>query len=237
MQPVIPFVLPESEKQAIALQMQLAQQVIATNKPMTANSVDIIAGVDVAYCNDSDVLFAAVVLLDAHSLNVIETVTTQAKAQFPYIPGLFSFRELPALIDAFTLLKHRPDLVVCDGQGLAHPRRCGLASHLGLLYDIPTIGCGKTRLMGEHDTVNNARGERSLLMDNNEAIGAALRTQVDIKPVYVSVGHKISLEQACDFLLKLTPKYRLPQTTRLADQAVNRARKAYLNEQNLNHHP
>ncbi|WP_298772863.1 deoxyribonuclease V [uncultured Shewanella sp.] len=254
MQPVIPFTLPSSEEQAIALQNQLAHKIIKTDHPSShddacdinasnidscdnTNSIDIIAGVDVAYCNDSDVLFAAVVLLDAQTLAVIETVTTQAKAQFPYIPGLFSFRELPALIEAFALLKHTPDLVICDGQGIAHPRRFGLASHLGLLFDIPTIGCGKTRLLGEHDTVNITRGERSLLMDNNEVIGAALRTQTNIKPLYISIGHKISLESACEFLLKLTPKYRLPQTTRLADQAVNRARKAYLSQQGLNNTP
>ena len=118
--------------------------------------------------------------------------------------------------------QNKPDLIVCDGQGYAHPRRFGLACHLGVLFDVPTIGCGKTRLLGEADTPGKERGEITPLIDNNEIIGNVLRTQADVNPIYVSIGHRITLATACEWVLKLSPKYRLPETTRMADQLVRK---------------
>jgi len=144
-----------SENEAIQLQQKLAAQVIKHDQ---VGDVKLIAGVDVAYAKENDKLVAAVVILDANTLELIETVTTEDIAQFPYISGLFSFRELPSLIKVFSKLKQTPDLVVCDGQGYAHPRRFGLACHLGLIFDIPTIGCGKTQLLGIHKKLEEKRG-------------------------------------------------------------------------------
>ncbi len=217
MQPVIKHAWQISEVEALQLQQELAAKVVSTDQ---FDDIKLVAGVDVAYAKEGDKLVAAVVILDANSLDVVETVTAEDKAQFPYIPGLFSFRELPPLIKAFAKLQNRPDLVVCDGQGYAHPRRFGLACHLGVIFDVPTIGCGKTRLLGEHQEPDITRGAVAPLIDNNEVIGNVLRTQTDINPIYVSIGHRISLSTACEWVLKLAPKYRLPQTTRMADQAV-----------------
>ncbi|MDW6002327.1 deoxyribonuclease V [Vibrio mangrovi] len=206
-----------NEAEALKLQQALSAKVIKVDR---FNHIELIAGTDVAYQKESNKLVAAVVVLDANTLDIVETVIVEDTEQFPYIPGLFSFRELPPLVKAFAQLKNTPDLVVCDGQGYAHPRRFGLACHLGVIFNIPTIGCGKTRLLGEHEEPHEKRGAMAPLMDNNEIIGNVLRTQDGINPVYISVGHRISLETACDWILKLSPKYRLPETTRQADQLV-----------------
>lgn len=206
-----------TESEAILLQQELAANVTKVDQ---LNEVHLVAGVDVAYEKHSDKLVAAVVILDASTLDLIETVTAEDRAQFPYIPGLFSFRELPPLIKAFAKLNHSPDLIVCDGQGYAHPRRFGLACHLGVIFDIPTIGCGKTRLLGEHKEPDTGRGAIAPLYDNGEVIGNLLRTQNGVNPIYVSIGHRISLETACNWILKLSPRYRLPETIRQADHTV-----------------
>ncbi|MGD8910906.1 MAG: deoxyribonuclease V [Chromatiales bacterium] len=208
-----------TEPEAILLQRELATKVIKADQ---LNEVHLVAGVDAAYEKNGDKLVTAVVILDANTLDVIETVTAEDRAQFPYIPGLFSFRELPPLIKAFAKLKHSPDLIVCDGQGYAHPRRFGLACHLGVIFDMPTIGCGKTRLLGEHKEPDTERGAVAPLYDNSEVIGNVLRTQSGVNPIYVSIGHRISLATACNWILKLSPKYRLPESTRQADQAVRK---------------
>tara|TARA_B100000745_G_scaffold299691_1_gene251115 strand:+ start:529 stop:1209 length:681 start_codon:yes stop_codon:yes gene_type:complete len=223
MKPVIEHSWNLTEKEAIALQQQLAAKVVSFDD---FDHVKLVAGVDVAYQKHGDKLVAAVVVLDAETLDVIETSIAEAQVQFPYIPGLFSFRELPPLINAFDQLQHKPNLVVCDGQGLAHPRRFGLACHLGVIFNIPSIGCGKTRLLGKHEEPVKERGGIAPLMDNNEVIGAAVRTQTNIKPIYVSIGHKISLNSACHWITRLSPAFRLPETTRQADQQVNRICKA-----------
>ncbi|MEJ2407574.1 MAG: deoxyribonuclease V [Candidatus Thiodiazotropha sp.] len=210
-----PWNLTESE--AMLLQQQLATKVITKDQ---LNEVKWVAGVDVAYAKSSESTVAAVVILDAKTLQVIESVSVVDQVQFPYIPGLFSFRELPPLIKAFAQLNHSPDLVVCDGQGYAHPRRFGLACHLGVLFDLPTIGCGKTKLLGEHRQPDNERGAHVPLCNNSEVIGSVLRTQSGINPIYISIGHRISLATARQWILKLAPKYRLPETTRKADQLV-----------------
>ena len=188
-----------------------------------------IAGADIAYTLDDEKLIAGIAVLDAQTLTIVEEVTVEAAPTFPYIPGLFSFREMPALEAAFAQLTIRPQLIVFDGQGRAHPRRFGLACHFGLLHDIPTIGCGKTRLHGDYKLPEPQRGRYSQLTDNEEVIGNVLRTQDDVKPVFVSIGHRVSLPKARQIILHLSPKYRLPETTRAADQLVNRKRKE-LNE-------
>ncbi|WP_438497538.1 deoxyribonuclease V [Paenibacillus sp. IHBB 3054] len=209
-----------TETEAIILQQKLSLKVIKEDQ---FAEIRYIAGVDVAYSEQRDLLIAAVVILEANSLNIVESVVVEDSVQFPYIPGLFSFRELPPLVKAFKQIKTSPQLVVCDGQGIAHPRRFGLASHLGVLFDIPTIGCGKTRLLGEYEEPNLARGSISPLQDQGEIIGNVLRTQNNVKPIFVSTGHRISLDTACEWVLHLSPDYRLPETTRQSDQLVKKA--------------
>ncbi|ASA58209.1 deoxyribonuclease V [Vibrio gazogenes] len=225
MEPVIHHNWALSEMEALDIQKELAQKVITHD---SFNKIGLVAGVDVAYQKSSHKLVAAAVILDADTLDVVEKVAEEDIEQFPYIPGLFSFREIPPLVKVFKKLQHKPDLIVCDGQGYAHPRRFGLACHLGVIFDIPTIGCGKTRLIGTYDEPNTIRGEVSPLFNENEIIGSVLRTQNNVNPIYVSIGHRISLETACGWILKLAPKYRLPETTRLADQLVNQYMKEIL---------
>ncbi|MGX1828612.1 deoxyribonuclease V [Paenibacillus taichungensis] len=206
-----------SEKEAIVLQYSLAEKVIKQDE---FTEVNYVAGVDVAYSKRSDSLIAAVVILDVNSLKPVESVVIEDKVRFPYVPGLFSFRELPPIVKAFKRIKIKPDLIVCDGQGIAHPRRFGLACHLGVLLDTPTIGCGKTRLIGTFVEPESQRGSYSPLIDNSEVIGKVLRTQNNVNPIFVSIGHRISLETSCNWILALSPKYRLPETTRQADHLV-----------------
>ncbi|OWA33320.1 endonuclease V [Saccharibacillus sp. O16] len=220
MQPVFQHPWTLSEEEAITLQKELAARVRLTD-PESLH-IRYAAGVDVAYDTDDDRLVAAVVILDAHSLEVVETASAVGRPSFPYIPGLFSFREIPPVLQAFEKLEIVPDLIVCDGQGIAHPRRFGLASHLGMLLDTPSIGCGKTRLIGEYEEPASIRGSSSQLIDQGEVVGHVLRTQDQVKPVFVSPGHLVSLETACAWVLKLAPRYRLPETTRQADQQVRR---------------
>ncbi|WP_329107555.1 deoxyribonuclease V [Micromonospora sp. NBC_01699] len=177
-----------------------------------------VAGLDVAYAEDGDRLAAAVTVLDARTLTVVETAVTVGRAAFPYVPGLFAFRELPALLDALGRLAVTPDLLICDGHGLAHPRRFGLACHLGVLTGLPAIGVGKTPLVGAWDPPAQQRGAWSPLVDGGEVVGRVLRTRDGIKPVFVSVGHRMGLANACARVLDLTPRYRLPETTRQADR-------------------
>jgi len=182
--------------------------------------VERVAGVDVAYAPDDARLVAAAAVLDADTLEVLEIAVAEAAVVFPYVPGLFSFREMPAVIAALERLRTRPQLIVCDGHGVAHPRRFGLASHLGVVLDVPTIGCAKSRLVGTHDDPPPERGGSAPLTDGGETVGAVLRTQHSVRPVYVSTGHRVGLETACRWVLRLSPRYRLPETTRAADHAV-----------------
>lgn len=215
MKPVIENNWDITEEEACRLQTHLAKKVCTEDNLPNINTV---AGVDVAYDKDSDLIIASIAVLDADTLNIVDTAIIRDQSAFPYVPGLFSFREVPPLIKAFERLNIEPDLVVCDGHGYAHPRRFGLACHLGVLFDIPTIGCGKTRLIGEYNEPEMTRGSRSNLIGSaGEVIGAVLRTQDNIKTVFVSIGHKVSLATSCKWILKLSPKYRLPETTRVAD--------------------
>lgn len=227
MQPVLSHPWPTNEADAIALQTAWAPKVVRED---FLGEVRMVAGVDVAYEEGGERVYAAVAALDVATLDVVESAIAVSVARFPYVPGLFSFRELPPLLDALGQLQSVPDLIVCDGQGLAHPRRFGLACHLGVLLDVPTIGCGKTPLIAPGttlpDPVDTRRGATTALIDGGEIVGCALRTQDNVKPLYVSIGHRISLPTACEWILKLSPKFRLPETTRMADQLVRRARKA-----------
>jgi deoxyribonuclease V len=178
-------------------------------------AVRTVAGLDVAYADDR--LAAAAVVLDAESLDVVEEATVIDRPGFPYVPGLFAFRELPALVDALRRLSVTPDLLVCDGHGLAHPKRFGLACHLGVLTGLPSIGVGKTRLVGSYDEPGGERGSWSAVSDDGQVVGRALRTQTGVRPVFVSIGHRADLDTACALTLRLAPRHRLPETTRRAD--------------------
>jgi deoxyribonuclease V len=186
--------------------------------------VRLVAGVDVAYDDTSGRAFSAVVVIDVQTLRRIETAVAQGMASFPYVPGLFSFREIPVIAPALAKLRSTPDIVICDGQGIAHPRRFGLASHLGVLYDVPAIGCAKTRLVGEAEEPGPTRGDRARLKIDGEVVGAVLRTQRGVKPVYVSQGHRVSLDTACEWVLKTASCFRLPEPVRAANQVVNEMR-------------
>ncbi|WP_449065497.1 endonuclease V [Planomonospora algeriensis] len=175
-----------------------------------------VAGVDVAYAGDR--LAAAVVVLDAATHRVVEQVAVTGRTAFEYVPGLLAFRELPSLIEALERLASVPDLIVCDGYGLAHPRRFGLACHLGMLTGLPTVGVGKTAFVGSYGEPGPERGAWSDLVLDGDVVGRVLRTQGGVKPVFVSCGHRIDLETACRHVLALSPRYRLPETTRAADR-------------------
>ncbi|MGN9890173.1 deoxyribonuclease V [Micromonospora sp. L31] len=177
-----------------------------------------VAGLDVAYAESDDLLAAAVTVLDAATLTVVDRAVSVGRPAFDYVPGLFAFRELPALLAALDGLTVQPELLVCDGHGLAHPRRFGLACHLGVVTGLPAIGVGKTRLVGESAEPGPRRGDSTPLVDGGETVGRVLRTRDGVKPVFVSVGHRMSLDNAVDQVLALTPRYRLPETTRTADR-------------------
>jgi len=195
-----------------------------------------VAGIDCAFSKDGQRIFAAVVVLSLPDLETIETTSASRKVTFPYIPGLLSFREAPVCIAAVEKLRKQPDVFIIDGQGIAHPRRLGLAAHLGLFFDRSTIGCAKSRLIGQFQEPPPQRGSYSLLKDeqitglktsderqttNDEVIGAVLRTRTNVKPVFVSVGHKCRLKDVIEITLACTTKYRLPEPTRLAHQLVS----------------
>ncbi|WP_084958032.1 deoxyribonuclease V [Thermoactinospora rubra] len=175
-----------------------------------------VAGLDVHYRGD-DELSAAVVVLDSRSLKVVDQALVHGEAAFPYVPGLFAFREVPALLEALERLSRPPELLVCDGHGLAHPRRFGLACHLGVVTGLPAIGVGKTAFVGEYEDPAPARGSWTPIRLEGEVVGRVLRTQWSVRPVFVSPGHRVSLDVACDQVLRLAPNYRLPEPIRLAD--------------------
>ena len=190
----------------------------------------IVAGLDCAFSKDGKQIFAAVVVLHLPEFEVIETAEAVGKVTFPYIPGLLSFREAPVCIAAVEKLQHRPDVFIIDGQGFAHPRRLGLAAHLGLFFDAPTIGCAKSRLIGDYEEPPLKKGSYALLKDKKnvgsntqcETIGAVVRTRTNVKPVFVSVGNKCTLDDAIEITLACTGRYRLPEPTRLAHQRVSK---------------
>ena len=201
--------------EARQIQNELCHQIVQIDQ---FNEIRTVAGVDIGIRND--IATASVVVLNFPNLQVIDGIVAESRINFPYIPGYLSFREIPPLLVAFARLHTEPDLVIVDGQGIAHPRRFGLASHLGLILDKPTIGCAKSRLCGHYTEPDKEKGSWSYLLDNDDVIGITLRTRTDVSIVYVSVGHLISLETAREITLACCPKYRLPETTRLAHQAA-----------------
>lgn len=200
------------------VQEQLRDQVVVRDR---LPPVRWVAGVDVGFEDDGRVTRAAVAVLSYPELVLHEQAVARRVTRFPYVPGYLSFREIPAVLAALQRLRTLPDLLVCDGQGYAHPRRIGLASHLGIVTDIPSIGAAKSLLIGTHDPVPQRRGSWRPLVDKAELIGAALRTRVGVRPMYVSIGHRISLETAIGYVLQLTPRYRLPETTRHAHRLAS----------------
>jgi deoxyribonuclease V len=205
---------PATEAEALAEQDRLRGAVLTAG---TLRGIRLAAGLDVAYAKDSGELAAAVAVLDAATLETVEHQAVTGVARFPCIPGLLAFREIPSLADALGRLRTVPDVLVCDGYGIAHPRRFGLASHLGVLTGLPSIGVAKTPFIGSYDQPGVRRGSSADLIDGGEVVGRVLRTQRGVRPVFVSAGHAVGLDQACDLVLRLSPRYRLPETTRAAD--------------------
>ncbi|MFD5518021.1 endonuclease V [Streptomyces sp. NPDC127066] len=218
----IPAGWPVNEEQARAVQDELRERVVL-DEPGPPPGTGRVTGVDVAYDDERDVVAAAAVVLDAATLDVVAEATAVGRVSFPYVPGLLAFREIPTVLAALEALPCPPGLVVCDGYGRAHPRRFGLASHLGVLTGLPTIGVAKNPFTFSHEEPGVRRGSASPLLAGAEEVGRAVRTQDGIKPVFVSVGHRVDLGNACAHTLALTPKYRLPESTRRADSLCRRA--------------
>ncbi len=208
-------------KAAIRLQSRLAGEIRKTSLPKRIRSV---AGADMALSPDGTRCLAGVVVYDCARREVVEQVTAWRDVSMPYVPGLLSFREIPALFAAIRKLEIEPDIFLFDGQGIAHPRRFGLASHAGLLMDRPSVGCAKSRLCGQHEEPDLSRGSYTNLVHEDEVVGAVLRTRDGVKPIYVSVGHRATLSSAIRVVLECGAGYRLPEPTRLADQLVTRLR-------------
>lgn len=204
-------------QQAIQLQGELRKEIIS-DQPIDMSSVRLVAGVDVSVKNE--VSQAAVVVLTFPELQVIETVLSHRPTPFPYIPGLLSFREGPVLEEAFEKLQNVPDVFIFDGMGIAHPRRIGIAAHMGLWLQKPTIGCGKTLLIGHFTEPGREKGAHSPLIDRKEVIGEVLRTRDDTKPVFISPGHLADIPTSVEFVMRCTPKYRLPEPIRQAHNAA-----------------
>ncbi len=212
-------------KKAIQIQETLKDLVTLKKPP---GRVLYIAGTDVSYDKYSDRFFAGVLVFKLNkNLELIEEATAVDKASFPYIPGLLSFREAPILLKAFHKVKNEPDIILFDGQGIAHPRHLGLASHVGLILDKPSVGCAKTRLIGEYSEVENIAGAYSKLLYKNKVVGAVLRTKANTNPVFVSPGHKINLQSAVHITMRTCRGYRIPEPIRQAHLLVNKLRKSF----------
>ena len=205
-----------SPQQATEIQKELAKKVVRTGVP----NIKTIAGADIAIDEEKKLGFGGVIVYSYPELRELERAQAVVPLEFPYIPGLLAFREGPVLLKVFESLKSDPDLIMFDGQGIAHPRRLGIASHLGLILDKPTIGCAKKVLVGKYQEPDLNVGSQTYLMDKNEEIGACLRTRFKVKPIFVSIGHKIDLTTAVEIVLKCGDGKRIPKPTREADQYV-----------------
>jgi deoxyribonuclease V len=206
-------------KKAIQLQNKLRPQTVI--QPLKDEGIRHIAGVDVGFPKGKEIARAAVVVLTYPALERVDQAVAEIPLTFPYVPGLLSFREIPAILASIAKLTTRPDALITDGHGLAHPRRFGLACHLGVLLDLPAIGCGKSLLVGEYHHLGEERGSTSELVDQEEVIGAAVRTRDRVKPIFVSVGHKVDLPSAVRVVLTCGGGYRLPEPTRWADRLAS----------------
>lgn len=209
---------PLTVEEAIAIQTQLQSLVIIEDQ---LGEVQHVAGVDLGFEEGGAVSRAAVAVLSFPDLQLREQAIARRPTTFPYVPGFLSFREVPAILDALEKVSITPDLILCDGQGIAHPRRFGLACHLGVLTDMPTIGVAKSLLVGKHDELPLEKGSRQPLRHRGEIVGMVLRSRTGVKPLYVSPGHRISLPTAIDYVLRCVTKYRLPETTRWADKLAS----------------
>lgn len=209
---------PTTVAEAVELQNALRARVITEDRP---GALGFVAGLDVGIAQDEISVRAAIAVLRFPDLRTADQAVVVRPAPFPYVPGLLSFREIPPLLDALDRLGQLPDLLLCDGQGIAHPRRFGLACHIGVLTGIPAIGVAKSLLVGEHKPVAHRRGAWQPLWHRGERVGAVLRTRDGVRPVYVSVGHKVSLESAIGIVLACAPQYRLPETTRAAHRLAS----------------
>jgi deoxyribonuclease V len=205
-------------REAREIQDRLRSRVVTRDLLLPVRTV---AGVDVGFEEEGRITRAAVALLRFPSLEPLDEAIAKRPTTFPYIPGLLSFREIPAVLDALAHLSIRPDLLLCDGQGYAHPRRFGLACHLGVVTDLPTIGVAKSRLVGEYEGVGMEKGSRVPLRHEGEVVGVVLRTRDGVRPLYVSVGHRVSLDTAVKYVLACTTRYRLPETTRRAHRLAS----------------
>ena len=203
---------------AKALQENLRQRVINEDR---FEKINYVAGVDVGFEENYTITKAAVAVLTFPHLELAEKAIARLPTSFPYIPGYLSFREIPAILEAMKQIKITPDLVLCDGQGIAHPRRLGIACHLGLIVNLPSIGVAKSLLVGKHEQLPLTKGNWKPLIHRGEIVGAAVRSRTNVKPIYVSIGHKISLKSAIKYVLACTTKYRLPETTRWADKLAS----------------
>ncbi|WP_426749507.1 deoxyribonuclease V [Myxococcus sp. Y35] len=210
--------------EAVALQRQLREQIVL--RPPPGLRVERIAGADISTEKGKDTGFGGFVVLDVATLAPVAQSGAAVTLHFPYVPGLLSFRELPILAAAWERLTVRPDVVIFDGQGTAHPRRIGIACHGGLLFGIPSIGCAKSLLVGTHGPLGEARGSTSPIMHRGEVVGMAVRTRKGVQPVYVSPGHLMDLPTAVELVLRVSPKFREPETTRHAHRLVNALRRA-----------
>jgi deoxyribonuclease V len=213
--PIIHHPWDLSPKQAIELQKQLSPGIIRKST-LKLNRVRTIAGIDTAY--REGVGCAAVVVLQVEDLNTVESKTATRPIDFHYVPGLLSFREGPVILEALDKLKSAPDLLMFDGQGIAHPRRFGIASHIGLLTGIPAVGCGKTKLVGKYQEPEVEQGSFSYLRDDDDTIGAVVRTRSRVKPVFVSTGHRVNLGDSIKLVLRCSSGFRLPEPIRRADK-------------------
>jgi deoxyribonuclease V len=207
-----------SPKEAIAIQQQLCGQVRIGDDFSPPRRI---AGVDVGFEDQNRITRAAVAVLDFPSLKLVEYAIARLPTTFPYVPGLLSFREVPAVLEALDKLSALPDMLLCDGQGVAHPRRLGIASHLGVLLDLPTIGVAKSRLVGRHEEPGEEKGSWQPLEDGDELIGCVLRSRSRVKPLYISPGHRVGFTAAREMVLAATTRYRLPETTRWAHRLAS----------------
>jgi deoxyribonuclease V len=205
--------------EARAIQQRLAGRVRLEPLP---DDVSLVAGADVAVSRRAGLVFAAVLVFRLPQMELLEEATAHVETTFPYVPGLLTFREGPPLVQAFTALGTRPDAVIFDGQGFAHPRRLGLATHMGLWLGLPTVGCAKSRLIGEHEEPGLRKGDSAVLRDGEEQIGVVLRTRDSVKPVFVSPGHLADFGSSERLVLSCCTRYRLPEPTRQAHMAVGR---------------
>jgi deoxyribonuclease V len=215
---------PQTESEAVALQKQIRERVRV--EPLKKR-VETIAGADISFNKFDPTVYAGIVVLRLPTLEVVEEVGVISKAYFPYRPGLLSFREAPSVLEAWAKLKTEPDAVMFDGQGIAHPRRVGIASHVGLWLNRPTLGCAKSVLVGKYEMPNTERGSWTELIDpkKNEVVGAALRTKTNVQPIFVSPGHLIDLQDAIQLTLRCDGGYRQPEPTRRAHHLVNALRR------------